>query len=108
MINWIILYSEFISCNSEFLIPDLRSNFRLLEFLGTDLQPFLIWVDLSNYSDVVYIQELIKIGRFKNTSVIKWFALRDPEVQTLIKWFALRAPEVQILIKWFALPMFRP
>ncbi len=28
-----ILYSEFISCNSEFLIPDLRSNFRLLEFL---------------------------------------------------------------------------
>ncbi len=41
-----ILYSEFISCNSEFLIPDLRSNFRLLEFLGTDLQPFLIWVDL--------------------------------------------------------------
>ncbi len=46
MINGIILYSEFISCNSEFLIPDLRSNFRLLEFLGTDLQPFLIWVDL--------------------------------------------------------------
>ncbi len=42
MINGIILYSEFISCNSEFLIPDLRSNFRLLEFLGTDLQPFLI------------------------------------------------------------------
>ncbi len=39
MINGIILYSEF-------LIPDLRSNFRLLEFLGTDLQPFLIWVDL--------------------------------------------------------------
>ncbi len=35
MINGIILYSEF-------LIPDLRSNFRLLEFLGTDLQPFLI------------------------------------------------------------------
>ncbi len=33
MINGIILYSEF-------LIPDLRSNFRLLEFLGTDLQPF--------------------------------------------------------------------
>ncbi len=42
MINGMILYSEFISCNSEFLIPDLRSNFRLLEFLGTDLQPFLI------------------------------------------------------------------
>ncbi len=42
MINGIILYSEFISCNSEFLIPDLRSHFRLLEFLGTDLQPFLI------------------------------------------------------------------
>ncbi len=39
MINGIILYSEF-------LIPDLRSNFRLLEFLGTDLQPFLIRVDL--------------------------------------------------------------
>ncbi len=85
------------------LIPDLRSNFRLLEFLGTDLQPFLIWVDLFQLFRCGLHSRVNQMCLFKYISVIKWFALRAPDVQTLIKWFALRAPEVQTLIKWFAL-----
>ncbi len=74
MINGIILYSEFISCNSEFLIPDLRSNFRLLEFLGTDLQPFLIWVDLFQLFRCG-LHSRVNQNWSKYISVIKWFAL---------------------------------
>ncbi len=72
MINGIILYSEFISCNWVFN-PWSEIKFQTPRIF--EEQTFnLFWSELifSNYSDVVYIQELIKIGLFKYISVVKW------------------------------------